>query len=142
MNSPDTTKTIIPGLISQVISSIYNLIYYSFSTDKGTTHYFIICRITEELYKPRVKMRSVYTVAWPFWSAWLRQAAKEASFNYYTRSKAMGHGPKHTRDGAGCPMQSCHAHMSSIDACNFWARTCTRSQGHSATSILRGPAEH
>ena len=61
MNSPDITKPIISGLIFKVNSINNYSIFYSIIRDKNTSPIFISCRISEELYKPRVKMRvSIY----------------------------------------------------------------------------------
>jgi hypothetical protein len=57
INTMDTIKCIIRGYIYQVISTTNILIYYLINKDKDTTPTFVICRIIEELYRPRVKMR-------------------------------------------------------------------------------------
>jgi hypothetical protein len=58
MTTSDTTAQIINGLIYQVNSSISFKIYYYIVGDQNTIHTFIICRINDELYKPRIKMRN------------------------------------------------------------------------------------
>ena len=57
MVSLDTTRVITHMCIFQVISiTIYKLYFHNIQ-DRNTTSSFIISRISEELYKPRIKMR-------------------------------------------------------------------------------------
>jgi hypothetical protein len=58
MATSDTTKNTAHGYIYQVISSKYNIIYYSVNQERDTTPCFSMRRIVKDLYKPRVKIRN------------------------------------------------------------------------------------
>ena len=62
MVTSDTTKFISHGFIFQVNSSSNYEIYSFCIMSKITMHLFITCRYSEDLYKPRVKMRDQYNV--------------------------------------------------------------------------------
>lgn len=58
MNTSDTTVIVTRRHIYQVTSGTNYLVYYFINKDKDTTLLYIICRITEDMYKPRIKMRT------------------------------------------------------------------------------------
>ena len=60
MISLDTTKNITHEHVFQVISSSNNMLYYFDNIDQNTTPSSILCRIIQELYKPRVKIREAF----------------------------------------------------------------------------------
>jgi hypothetical protein len=57
MNTSDTAECSSREYIYQVISTTNIFIYYYINKDKDTTHICIICRYTEDLHVPRVKLR-------------------------------------------------------------------------------------
>ena len=54
----DTTKITTREHVYQVNSSKSYIIYYSINRDKNTSPVFVSCQIADDLYKPRVKMRT------------------------------------------------------------------------------------
>jgi hypothetical protein len=57
LDTSDTTKLITRRYVYQVNSSSASKIYYLIIRGRLTTYLFILCRITEDMYVPRVKMR-------------------------------------------------------------------------------------
>jgi hypothetical protein len=57
INTSDTPKYTIGGIIYQVNSNINFIIHYYIIEDKITSPSFVLCQITGDLYKPKVKMR-------------------------------------------------------------------------------------